>query len=103
VFCAGSCLDDNVHFLLRCPFHADARAVLLHAIHTAIIQAGANFQWADYDMFPALQAHVLLGVGGSTTALREAGDGLADGLLTKIVRAAARFVLRASSERLKAV
>jgi hypothetical protein len=69
------------------------------AAHTAIIQAGANFQWADYDMFPALQAHVLLGVGGSTTALREAGDGL----LTKIVRAAARFVLRASSERLNAV
>jgi hypothetical protein len=50
-------------------------------------------------MFPALQANVLLGVGGSTTALREAGDGL----LTKIVRAAARFVLRASSERLNAV
>ena len=99
VFCAGSCLDDNVHFFLRCPFHADARAVLLHAIHTAIIQAGANFQWTDYDMFPALQAHVLLGVGGATTALREAGDGL----LTKIVGAAARFVLRASRERLNAV
>jgi hypothetical protein len=39
--------------------------------------------------------HTLLGVGGSTAALTAAGDGL----LTKIVGAAAKFVLQATKER----
>ena len=98
VFCTGSCLDDNAHFLLRCPFHASARLVLLQSIRTAIIQAGARFQWEDYDRFPTMQVHTLLGVGESTVALREAGNGL----LTKIVGAAAKFALRASRERARA-
>ena len=87
-----------MHFLLRCPFHADARAVMLHAIHIAITQAGANFQWTDYDRHPELQTHTLLGVGESTVELQQAGGGL----LTKIVGAAAKFVLRASRERAEA-
>jgi hypothetical protein len=45
--------------------------------------------------FPAMQMHTLLGVGGSTAALTAAGDGL----LTNIVRAAAKFVLQATKER----
>ena len=68
------------------------------AIHIAITQAGADFQWADYDRYPELQTHTLLGVGESTVALKEAGGGL----LTKIVGVAARFVLRASRERTEA-
>ena len=87
-----------MHFLLRCPFHADARAVMLHAIHIAITQAGASFQWTDYDRYPELQTHTLLGVGESTVELQQAGGGL----LTKIVGAAAKFVLRASRERTEA-
>ena len=59
--------------------------MLLQSIRTAIIQAGARFQWEDYDRFPAMQVHTLLGVGESTVALREAGNGL----LTKIVGATA--------------
>jgi hypothetical protein len=72
--------------------------VLLQSIRTAIIQAGARFQWEDYDRFPSIQVHTLLGVGESTVALREAGNGL----LTKIVGAAAKFALRASRERARA-
>jgi hypothetical protein len=45
-----------------------------------------------------MQVHTLLGVGESTVALREAGNGL----LTKIVGAAAKFALRASRERARA-
>jgi hypothetical protein len=71
---------------------------MLHAIHTAITQAGAEFQWSDYGRYPELQTHTLLGVGESTVALQQAGGGL----LTKIVRAAAKFVLRASRERTEA-
>ena len=63
-----------MHFLLRCPFHADARAVMLHAIHIAITQAGANFQWTDYDRYPELQTHTLLGVGESAVELQQAGS-----------------------------
>ena len=91
-------LDNDMHFLLRCPFHADARAVMLRAIHIATTQAGADFQWADYDRYPELQTHTLLGVGESTAELQQAGGGL----LTKIVGAAAKFVLRASRERTEA-
>jgi hypothetical protein len=88
-----------MHFLLRCPFHADARIVVLRAIHIAITQAGADFQWTDcYGRYPELQTHTLLGVGEPTVALQQAGGGL----LTKIVGAAARFVLRASRERTEA-
>ena len=65
------------------------------AIHIAITQAGADFQWADYDRYPELQTHTLLGVGESTVALKEAGGGL----LTEIVGVAARFVLRAGLQR----
>ena len=72
---------------------------MLQAIHTATIQAGANFRWAEYDRFPMLQVHTLLGVGDLTEALRAAGNGL----LTKIVGAAAKFVLRATRERANAV
>jgi hypothetical protein len=68
---------------------------MLHAIHTAITQTGANFQWSDYDRLPILQANTLLGGGASTEALRAAGNGL----LTKTVGAAAKFVLRAPRER----
>ena len=73
---------------------------MLHAIHNAIVRAGAGFRWrADYDdRFPTMQMHTLLGVGGSTAALTAAGDGL----LTKIVGAAAKFVLQATKERLGA-
>ena len=46
-----------------------------------------------------LQVHTLLGVGDLTAALRAAGNGL----LTKIVGAAAKFVLRATRERANAV
>ena len=99
VYCNGSCLDDNAHFFLHCPFHAAARLLMLQAIHTATIQAGANFRWAEYDRFPMLQVHTLLGVGDLTEALRAAGNGL----LTKIVGAAAKFVLRATRERANAV
>jgi hypothetical protein len=66
---------------------------MLHDIHTAITQAGVDFQWADYGRYPEL-----LGVGESTVALQQAGGGL----LTKIVRAAAKFVRRASRERTEA-
>jgi len=45
-----------------------------------------------------MQMHTLLGVGGSTAALTAAGDGL----LTKTVGAAAKFVLQATKERLGA-
>jgi hypothetical protein len=76
-----------------------AHSTQLHAIHTATIQAGANFRWADYDRFPMVQVHTLLGVGDLTAALRAAGKGL----LTKIGRAAAKFVLRATRERTSAV
>ena len=99
VYCNGSCLDDNAHFFLHCPFHAAARLLMLQAIHTATIQAGANFRWAEYDRFPMVQVHTLLGVGDQTVALRAADNGL----LTKIVRAAAKFVLRATRERTSAV
>ena len=71
---------------------------MLHAIHIAIMQAGAGFRWADYDRFPSMQMHTLLGVGGSAVALTAAGDGL----LTKIVRAAAKFVPQATKEGLGA-
>jgi hypothetical protein len=47
---------------------------------------------AEYDRFPMVQVHTLLGVGDLTAALRAAGTGL----LTKIVGAAAKFVLRAT-------
>jgi hypothetical protein len=87
-----------MHFLLRCPFHADARVVMLRAIHIAITHAGADFQWTDYDRYPELQTHTLLGVGESAVALQQAGGGL----LTEIVGAADRFVLRASRERTEA-
>jgi hypothetical protein len=79
--------------------NVSARLVLLQSIRTAVIQAGARFQWReDYDRFPTMQVHTLLGVGESTVALREAGNGL----LTKIVGAAAEFALRASRERARA-
>ena len=71
---------------------------LVITIHIAITQAGANFQWTDYDRYPELQTHTLLGVGESTVELQQAGGGL----LTKIVGAAAKFVLRASRERTEA-
>ena len=70
---------------------------MLHAIQIAIMQAGASFQWVDYDGFPTMQVHTLLGVGGSTAALAAAGNGL----LTKIVRAAAKFVLQATNEGIR--
>jgi hypothetical protein len=46
---------------------------MLHDIHTAITQAGADFQWTDYDRYPELQTHTLLGVRESTVALQQAG------------------------------
>jgi hypothetical protein len=45
-----------------------------------------------------MQTHALLGVGESAVELQQAGGGL----LTKIVGAAAKFVLRASRERTEA-
>jgi hypothetical protein len=67
---------------------------MLHTIHIAITQAGANFQWGDYDRCPELQTHTLLGVGKPAVALKEAGSGL----VTNTVGAAAKSVLRASRE-----
>jgi hypothetical protein len=49
VFCNMSCIDSNTHFLLHCPFYNTARAAMLHAIHIAVMRAGAGFRWADYD------------------------------------------------------
>ena len=81
------------------------RAVMLNAIHITITQAVAGIQWADYDRYRGMKTHALLGVGDSTVVLqqlvciRRQADG---GLLTKLVRAAASFVLRASRERTEA-
>jgi hypothetical protein len=69
-----------MHFLLRCPFAAltDARIVMLRAIHIAITQAGADFQWADYDRYPELQTHTLLGRCWRADGSAETGGRVAD-------------------------
>jgi hypothetical protein len=68
---------------------------MLHTIHIAITQAGANFQWGDYDRCPELQTHTLLGVGKPAVALKEAGSGL----VTNTVGAAAKSVCAAGIQR----
>jgi hypothetical protein len=52
-------------------------------------------QWSDYDHSPYTQVQILLGVKDATIELAGAGDGLR----AKILRATAKYVRHASTER----
>ena len=95
VYCAANVVDDNAHFLCTCPLHAAPRAALRLTIDNAFRTAGVQCQWSDYDHSPYTQVQILLGVKDATIELAGAGDGLR----AKILRATAKYVRHASTER----
>jgi hypothetical protein len=98
-FCTGSCLDNNMHFLL-----SDVRSMLTRVSWCSMsftlpshrrVQTSSGLTTTGTQS--CKRTCTLLGVAGWSTAvaLQQAGGGL----LTKIAGAAAGFVLRASRER----
>jgi hypothetical protein len=92
-FCLLAHADDNAHFLLHCPYHVTERVALIHHINQILHQAGSLLTWTELLQREAQLVHLLLGV--PTRRVFETNKPLH----TQLLRAAVKYILRASKHR----